>query len=100
MVGGLVENQQVGFGNQHIGQGHTLLLSATQLPHGLMQVANLQLGQNLLGLQHLLVVTLMIETGIQHGVVGVENRRLFQESYLQITLVDDVTRIITVLTRQ
>ena len=32
----LVENQEVGFGNQHVGQCHTFLLSARELSHRLL----------------------------------------------------------------
>ena len=35
VVGGLVEDQQIGFGDQYIGQCHALLLTATELSHRL-----------------------------------------------------------------
>ncbi len=53
VVGGLVKYEQIGLSDEHIGQGHTLLLSARQLPHGLFKVAYFQLRQYLLGFQHL-----------------------------------------------
>ena len=43
VVGRLVEYQQVGLGNEHVGQRHALLLSARELFHRLVEVANLQL---------------------------------------------------------
>ena len=35
MVGGLIENKEIRFGDQYVGKGYTLLLSTAQLPHGL-----------------------------------------------------------------
>ena len=81
MVGGLVENQQVGLGDEHVGQGHALLLSAAELTHGLLQVAYLQLCQDLLGLEHLLSLALMVEAGIEHRLVRVEPWRLLQYAH-------------------
>ena len=49
VVGRLVEDQQVGLGNEHISQSHALLLSAAELSHRLREVADLQLGEDLLG---------------------------------------------------
>ena len=91
MVRRLVEYQQVGIGNQHIGQSHAFLLSATQLPHRLLQVTDLQLGENLLGLEHLLRVALVVETGIEHTLAGVEHRTLFEHAHAQITTEDDLS---------
>ena len=100
VVRGLVENQQVGVGNQHISQRHALLLSSAQLSHGLVEVSYLQLRQDLLGLEHLLRVTLMIETRIEHALHRVEHRRLFQHPHLQVPAEDDVARVIALLTRE
>ena len=100
MVGWLVKNQQVWISNQHIGQGHTLLLTSAQLSHGLLQVANLQLSQNLLCLQHLLWVSLMIETRIQDTLHRIEHRRLLQHSHPQVTTEDDFARVIPLLARE
>ena len=87
MVGGFVENQQIGFGEQHVGECDTFLLSATQLPHGLVEVANLQLRQHLFGFQHLIGIALVVEAGIEHTLVRVEPWRLFQESNPQVAMI-------------
>ena len=100
MVGRLVEDDEVRFRQQHVGQCHTLLLSTRQLSHGLLQVANFQLRQYLLGLQHLLWVALMIETRIEHALLRIEHRRLLQHSHLQVTTEHNVTTVVTLLTRE
>ena len=100
VVGRLIEYQQVGIGNEHVCQRHTLLLSAAQLPHGLLQVAYLQLCEHLLGLQHLLGVALVVETGIEHALVGVKVGCLFQHAHTQVTTEDDVTLVIALFARQ
>ena len=43
MVGRLIQNQQVGFGNQGVGQCNTLQLSAGQLLHLLIKISDFQL---------------------------------------------------------
>ena len=98
MVRGFVQYQQVGFRQQHVGQCHPLLLSATQLPHGLFQVLDLQLRQHLLGLQHLLRISLVIETRIQHCLLRVKRRTLLQKPYLQVPAEHDVPRVVALLT--
>ena len=72
MVGGLIEDDQLRLEYEHIGQGDTLLLSAAELSHWLLEVANLQLGEYLLGFQHPLRITLMIEAGVEHALVRIE----------------------------
>ena len=100
MVRGLVEYQQVRLRQQHVSQCHTLLLATTQFAHLLVQVANLQLRQHLFGLQHFLVLALMIETGIKHRLVRVECRRLFQHTHLQVATEHDATLVVTLFTRE
>ena len=100
MVGRLVEYQQVGFQYEHVSQCHALLLSSAQLPHGLLQVANLQLGQDLLGLEHPLRVALMVETSIEHALIGVECGCLFQEPHLEVALEDDGAIVVAFLACQ
>ena len=95
----LIEYQQVGIGYQHIRQCHALLLSATQLAHRLVQVANLQLRQNLLGLQYLLRIALVIEARIEHALHGVKHRRLIQHAHLQVAAEDDLARVVALLAR-
>ena len=97
MVGRLVENQQVRFCQQHVSQCHTLLLTTTQLSHGLVEVANLQLRQDLLGLQYLLWVSLVVEAGIQHRLRRVELGRLLQHADLQVAAEHDVTGVVALL---
>ena len=91
MVRGLIENQKVGISNQHVCQSHSFLLPTTQLSHGLLQVTNLQLRQDLFGLQHLFLFTLMIKAGIQHTFRRIEDWTLFQHPYSQIASEDDLT---------
>ena len=42
MIGRLVQNQEIRFCNEHIGQRHTLELSARKLGHGLLKVIYLK----------------------------------------------------------
>ena len=97
MVRRLVQYQQVGFRQQHVGQRHTLLLSAAELSHRLTEVAYLQLRQHLLGLQHLLFLTMMIETGVEHRLRRVERGCLLQEAHLQVAAEHDVALVVTLL---
>ena len=97
MVCGLIEDEQVWFGDQDICQCHTFLLSSRELSHGLLEVAYLQLCQYLLGLEHFLVLTVMIETRIKHTLVRIEVRRLFQDAHTQITAEDDVTTVVPLM---
>ena len=99
VVRGLVENQQVRFRNQHVGQCHPFLLTATELSHGLLQVAYLQLCQYLLGPQHLFLLALMVKAGINHLFFGIECRRLLQHSHFQVATEDDLPVVVPLLTR-
>ena len=98
MVRRLVENQQVGFCQQHIRQCHTFLLTTRELTHRLLQIPDFQLRQYLLGLQDLLRVTLMVEAGIQHALLRIELRRLFQHTHFQVSAEYDTARVIALLT--
>ena len=97
VVGGLIKYQQIWLRQQHIGQCHALLLTTRELPHRLLQVADLKLRKYLFGLQHLLGIALMIEAGIEDTLLGVEHGRLLQHPYLQIATEDDTARIIALL---
>ena len=74
MVRGLIKYQQVGIGNQHIGECYTFLLSATQLPHRLLKVTDMELRQNLFGLEHFFWIAFVIETGIEYTLHRVKDR--------------------------
>ena len=100
MVRRLIENQQVRISNQHIGEGYTLLLSTAQMSHGLLQVANFQLGENLFGLQYFLLFTLMIEASIKYTFRRIKHGRLLKHSYPQVTTEDDLTRIVALFARE
>ena len=100
MVGGLVENDEVGLRNQHIGQGYPLLLASRELSHGLVKVLDFQLGKYLLGLQYLLGLSLMVETGIEHALFGVENGCLLEHSHTQIAPVDNLSVVVAFLSRK
>ena len=97
MVGGLVENEQVGFSYQHVGKSHTFLLSAAELPHGLLQVADFQLCENLLCPQHLLFLAVVVETGVEHRFLGVELRCLFEYSHLYVATEDYASAVASLL---
>ena len=49
MVGRLVEDQQVGFADQHRCQCHTFELAAGKLAYLLVEIIDFQTGQNFLG---------------------------------------------------
>ena len=100
MVRRLVEYQEVRLRQQHVGQCHALLLSSGELPHRLLQVAYLQLCEHLLGLQHLLWVTLMVKASIKHTLLGVELRRLLQHPHLQVATEDDAAAVVALLARE
>ena len=100
MVGRLVKYQEVGLGYQYVGQGYAFLLTAAELSHRLLKVTNLQLCQNLLGLQHFFWVALMVEAGIEHTLFGIENRRLLQHANADVASVDDFTLVVAFLARQ
>ena len=100
MVGGLVEYQQVGLHQQHVGQRHSLLLTATQLSHRLLQIANLQLRQHLLGLQQFLLLVLMIEAGFEHRLRRVEAGRLLQIADGQVAAEHDAAPVARLLASQ
>ena len=100
MVCRFVENEHVWLREQDIGQGDTLLLTAAELPHGLVEVADVQLRQNLFGAQHLLGLTLMVETGIEDRFLGIELRRLFKIANAEVVAIDDATTVIAVAPRQ
>ena len=72
MVGGLVEYEEIGLGNEHVGKCHALALATAQLLHGLREVIDMKLCEYLLSLQHLLWVTVMVETSVQHRLLRVE----------------------------
>ena len=100
MVGGLVKDDKVGFRQQHVGQCHTFLLSTRKLSHGLLQIANLQLCQHLLGLQDFLWITLMVKACVKYALLRVEHGRLLQHPYFQVTTEHNVTTVVTLLTRE
>ena len=89
MVSRLIKHQEVGLCNEHVGKRHTFLLTTTELSHGLLQVGDVQLCKDLSSFKHLLGITLMIKTGIKYSLFGVETRRLFKESQLQVASIDD-----------
>ena len=51
VIGGLVEDEKVGVGDEHRGQGHALLLSAREKADGFVEVGNLELREDLRGPQ-------------------------------------------------
>ena len=49
MVGRLVEDEEVGLSDEHVGQSHALLLAAAELFHRLVEVVDVELCEDLLG---------------------------------------------------
>ncbi len=97
MVGRLVKQQKVGVVEQGVGQGHPLLLTAAQLSHGLLQVGDVELRQDLLGPQDLFLIALMVEASVKHRLFGVELRRLLQVANLQSVAPDDGTALVALV---
>ena len=98
MVGRLIQYQQVGVGDKHICQRHPFLLSSRQLSHRLLKVADVQLRKYLLRLKHPFRVAMMVEAGIEHGLVFVKQRRLLQVSRAKVVAVDDLARVVALFT--
>lgn len=97
VVGRLVEDQEVGLQQQHVGQGHPLQLSTTQFAHLLLQVLDAQLRQHLLGPQHLLGIALVVEAGVEDGVRRIEMRRLLQIAHTDVVAIDDLSRVVALV---
>ncbi len=98
VVGRLVEYQQIGFHQQHVGKCDPFLLTTTQLSHRLVKVAYLQLCQHLFCLQHLLLFSMMIKAGIKDTLLWIKPGGLFQKADSQVTTEDDIARIVSFLT--
>ena len=94
MVGRLVEDEEVRLVEQCIGKRHTLLLSAAELPHGLVEVRDVQLGEDLLGSEDLVGIALVIEASVEHTLLSVELRCLFQESDAYVVAIDDLSVVV------
>ena len=100
VVGRLVKYQEVRLRDKHIGQRHTLLLATAELSYRLVQVTYLQLGQNLLGLQHFLGVPLMVKTGVEHALLRIKDGTLLKHTHTDVAPVDDIAGVIALLTGQ
>jgi len=59
-----------------------------------------QLRQHLFGLQDFLLLALVVETGVEHRIVGIEHRRLLQIPRADAVAPDDVARVAPLLARQ
>ena len=62
MVGGLIENQKFRLGNQGVGKGDTLQLSAGELAHLLVEVTDFELRKDLFGFLFVFPGFLLIHT--------------------------------------
>ena len=100
VVGGLFEDKEVRLRDEHIGKGDALLLSAAQLTHGLVEVRDAELCENLLCLEHLVRLAVMIKASVEHRLVRVEYRRLLQESHADVATEDYASRVAAVLSRE
>ena len=87
VVGGLVQDNHVRFGQQHLGQRHALGLAAGELADGQRHVVDSELAQHLA--RHVVAIPFAgrqaggtVRSGVVHGVqFRVEGRLLFQIAY-------------------
>ena len=93
MVGRLIKEEEVGLTGQYNGQGNTLTLPTTQLPHGLFGTCNLQLGEVLARLHACLFRREVLEAHLFHRLFWCKNRFLLQKSHLGVFAIDDGTLI-------
>ena len=100
VIGGLVEDEEVGVGDECVSQCYAFLLSAAELPHRLVEVGDFQLRENLFRLQYFLFVALMIETGLEHGFALVEPRRLNQTGHPQSVAIDHLASVSPLLAHE
>ena len=63
VVGRLVENQEVRFGDEHIRQGHTFELASRKMLDLLVEITDFQLGKNLLGLAFIVPSLFLLHAG-------------------------------------
>ena len=96
----LVEDEQVGLGDEHVGERDALLLSAAELSHRLREVGDVQLREYLLSLQYAVGVALMVEASVEHRLFGVELWLLFEKADLDVAAEDDAARVDTLLARE
>ena len=88
MVGRLVKNEHVGFGDEDVCKCDSLLLSAAQLSHALLKVGYFQLCKNLFRFQHHFRFAVMVEACVENRFVGVELWSLLQKPDTEVFLVD------------
>ena len=94
MVGRLIKNQEIGLVEQGVGQRHPLLLSTAELPHGLAEIRDVQLCEDLLGSENLVGIALVIEASVEHALLSVELRCLFQDSDADVVAIDDLSVVV------
>ena len=97
MVGGFVQNEEVGFGYQGVGQGHALLLSAAQFAHGLVESGDVQLGEDLACAEHPLGVAPVVEARVNDTLVGIEAWSLVKIAQPDVVAEDDGTLVIALV---
>ena len=89
MVCWLVEDYKVGLRYQHVCQCHAFLLSTAELPHRLIEVADMQLRENLFGFQYTLRVAVVVEACVEHTLGRVERWLLLQIAHFKVVAVYD-----------
>ena len=67
VVGGLVEDQQIGFGNKSVGQGDSFGLSSGEFVGMLIEIVDIQPGENLFDASLVVPGTKLIHAG--HGLL-------------------------------
>ena len=97
MVGRLVKNEHVGFGDEDIGKSDALLLSAAQLSHALFKVGYFQLCKNLFRFQDHFRFAVMVEACVENRFVGVELWSLLQKPDTEVFPVDYASGFIAFL---
>ena len=64
MVRRFVEYQEVGFCNEYVGQCDAFLLATAELTHGLGEVFDLQLCENLFGAKNAFFFAMVLKAGV------------------------------------
>ena len=98
VVGRLVEDEEVGLRQQCPRQCHAFLLAAAQLPHGLRQVADAQLGEHLSCPQRPFFAGIGAKAGVEHLLIGLEMGLLLEVAQPDVVVEHDATVVVTLVT--
>ena len=84
----LVENKEVRVCHKNSRKGYAFLLTTRELSHRLVEVAYLQLCENLLCVEMVLMFCLVFRTSVYNRFLWVEYRCLTKEACLDIVTID------------